>query len=255
MSIPNPRIFVSHADIDKQQLVIPLVENLLKLGCDLNKRQVFCSSVPGMISNGDSFVNTIFKNLRISKLLIAVVSPNFLRSEFCLAELGAWQLRNLTARRPVTLFAFTVPPTHYGDLSRGVLQGIQAGRIDDSSKLDQLHRQIKELGCESDTASWNRGKELFLSAIGPVIKCRELEEKFRVGLLPVRHVLEPRVSDEETKIVFKQKYRIWFRNETGCSFTILSVGWKAVKARSTRGLVCASTWRKNTRGIKADHSS
>jgi hypothetical protein len=231
MSIPSPRIFVSHADKDKQELVIPLVENLLVLGCELRRRQVFCSSVPGMIGMGDHFVNAIFEHLRLSNLLVATVSPNFLQSEFCLAELGAWQMRDLTARKPVTRFALTVPPTHYGDLSKGVLQGVQAGRIDDPSKLDLLHRRILELGGKSDTMTWNRGKELFLTAIAPVIKRRELEDKFRVSLLAVRDAFDKRVPNEDSKITYKQKYRVWFRNETGRSFTISGVGWKMTKAR------------------------
>ena len=130
MPSSRPKVFVSHSVSDWDELVSPLVKQLLKLGCDLPRERIFCSSMPGTIKNGEAFVKQIFEELKNSDLFITLLSPNFLRSEFCLAELGAARLRQLTQKTPFPLFTLIVPPTDYGDLLKGVLLGAQSGRVD-----------------------------------------------------------------------------------------------------------------------------
>jgi hypothetical protein len=86
-------IFISHAAADRP--VIDKFYKLLQTGCSLRQEEIYCTSIEGAdVDTGEKFVDWIHEHLECSSLVVLFVTPNYLSSEFCLAEMGAaWALK------------------------------------------------------------------------------------------------------------------------------------------------------------------
>lgn len=156
-----PLVFLSHAGGDK-----PLVDglfDLLQMGCDLRRTDLFCTSVEGAgIQTGSDFVRWIKANMGDAKLVVLVLTPNFYASRFCLAEMGAaWALEK-------DVFPLMTP-----DVARDpgvVFQGKQSARMD-STGLDELRDHVALFHPETAkaTARWSLKKDDFLALVGTVM--------------------------------------------------------------------------------------
>lgn len=152
-----PIVFISHAVVDKP-LTDGLVD-LLQTGCSLPADEIFCVSVEGAgIEVGEDFVRWIRDHLADSSLVILVVTPNYLASRFCVAEMGAaWALER-------DVFPIVLP-----DFERdigGVLLGRQTAVLSGPS-LDDLRDQVARYHTKAAayTARWSVKKEEFLSSM------------------------------------------------------------------------------------------
>jgi hypothetical protein len=157
------QIFVSHSHHDRR-LADALVE-LLRLGTDLTRHQVFCSSSIGSgIPTGTDFVAYIRDQLLDTSLVIQLITPAFLASKFCIFEAGATWSAGLEA------FPIIIPPVRYQDLT-GTFGNIQAevlGR--DGQALDRLHDRVRlRLQLDTDTASWHHEREKFLRHLADLL--------------------------------------------------------------------------------------
>ncbi|MCB9951396.1 MAG: toll/interleukin-1 receptor domain-containing protein [Planctomycetaceae bacterium] len=154
-----PRIFVSHAAKDAK-LVESFVD-LLQLGVNVHPDDVFCSSLPGMnIPSGVAFANHIKSQIASPEIVLLLISPEFLKSQFCNNEVGAsWALS-------LPIYPFLVPPVGYGDV-RGVLDGVQVSKLDDKEKLNDLRDDLTEkLNLRAfRTSHWERKRDRFLSIL------------------------------------------------------------------------------------------
>ncbi len=86
-------VFISHSSADKE-FIIKVADFFEKLGID--KNEIFCSSIEGQgVKNGERIEEKVRKRLITSKLLFYVITNNFLKSNYCIQELGAgWILRD-----------------------------------------------------------------------------------------------------------------------------------------------------------------
>jgi hypothetical protein len=215
---PSIEIFVSHAVKDTD--IVYLFVDLLRLGCDVSDKVVFCSSLGG-IPNGDYFVQTILHNLDESQVVLCLLSQDYFDSTFCLAEVGAAQLRQHAQAKGAT-FTLVVPPLGF-DALKGVLFGVQSGKINDPNTLEDLRTFIKDhTGREASGRTWTRARDAFLRDVVPPVHAREMRELLREKLRVVEADLE-RLSDAQIKqgnIKFTRKFRVVFRNETGRQINI-----------------------------------
>jgi hypothetical protein len=159
----DSHIFLSHAVADKA-LVDLLVSDIIRLGCNVPAERIFCSSLQGMgIPSGQSFPDFIREKIQKPALVIAVLTPSYLASEFCLCELGAtWAMAH-------NFFAIIVSPANRSKM-KGVLTGIQIEKIEDADGLDNLRDRIKgSLGCEVATALWSAKRDTFLKNLPSVL--------------------------------------------------------------------------------------
>ena len=149
-----PVIFISHTIADKP--VIDDLFDLLQMGCDLRRKDIFCSSVEGAgIETGADFLEWIQDHLDQSKIIILFLTPNYYTSKFCLAEMGAaWSLSK-------AIFPILVPGM---ERDAGlVLIGRQAAVVDETG-LDDLRDLVAE-HCPTAgkaTSRWSLKKEQFL---------------------------------------------------------------------------------------------
>lgn len=94
MILKSPKVFVSHATIDKNYVSL-FVELLEAIG--LNENQIFCTSVPGF---GIPLDEDIYEYLKrqfneYNVYVIFVLSENYYKSVACMNEMGAaWVLQS-----------------------------------------------------------------------------------------------------------------------------------------------------------------
>lgn len=87
------KIFISHSS--KDTFVCDFVSYLTSLG--INSNEIFCSSLEGQgVNNGQRINDSVKTAFNDSKLIIYLISHNFLDSNYCIQELGAlWAINEL----------------------------------------------------------------------------------------------------------------------------------------------------------------
>lgn len=159
-------IFISHASKDKD-LAEALVD-LIEGGIGVSTNQIFCTSRDEQgIPPGVDFKQHIKEKLGGAKIVVAVLSPQYYSSAFCMCELGAtWALTK-------NFVPLTVPPVDHDDL-RGVLGGVQVLPIDDEKKLDTVYEVLAEVAQERQkVVRWNNRKKTFLEKLPAILKALE----------------------------------------------------------------------------------
>lgn len=158
-------IFLSHAVADKD--IAAEFTRLLGTGLEVTGREVFCSSLPGRtIPGGFNFIEHIKDNLESSKVVILLVTDNYLASQFCLAEAGAaWISKDL-------VIPIVVPPFTRARLS-ATLSIKQAWKINDDDDLNSVADDVRAaLGIATNHGQWGAEKKAFLNRIDGVIKAQ-----------------------------------------------------------------------------------
>jgi hypothetical protein len=155
------RLFISHAVADKE--LVDAVITLLEMGAGISTQDIFCTSFDEQgIPAGADFAPYMRERLEKAEVILAIVTPQYYDSPFCLCETGgAWA----TQKKFVPLL---VEPVGYSDL-RGALYGKQGLLITDSGKLDALRDELSMLS-KGKTTRWNRKKEEFLKALPALLK-------------------------------------------------------------------------------------
>ena len=156
-------IFISHAVKDKP-LVEALVE-MLRLGTGISHERIFCCSLDGMdIPIGINFVEFIKREVQETTVVIALLSPQFMASKFCLLELGAtWALNH-------NVIPLIVPPLGYADVG-SLLPGLQAVRIDNARGLSAVRDQLcRLLDISAPAGMWEAYRDQFLKKSKRLIK-------------------------------------------------------------------------------------
>ncbi|MFZ5957764.1 TIR domain-containing protein [Pseudomonas knackmussii] len=157
-------LFISHAVKDKA-LADALVD-LLQTGIGLNSDQIFCSSLESLgIPSGANFVDHIKSEIQSPAAVLALITPNYFASQFCLCELGA------TWAMSLKLFPLLVKPLTYEDV-RGVLTGVQLTQIDSATRLSELRDQLNaSFGLKGDkSARWETKRDSFLKSLPKILK-------------------------------------------------------------------------------------
>jgi len=151
-------IFLSHAAADTQ--LADVLADLIRLGCDVPAKRIFCTSLEGMgIPAGKQFPDFIKERIQEPALVIALLTPSYLASEFCLCELGAtWAMGH-------DFFPLIVKPANRSKM-KGVLTGVHIEKIEDDAGLDNLRdRILATMSCEVATALWTAKRDAFLKSL------------------------------------------------------------------------------------------
>ncbi|MCD4643720.1 hypothetical protein AR454_16665 [Bacillus mycoides] len=97
--------FISHATADSK-LVSELVD-FMEIALKVDRNKIYCTSGTGTrkMRTGNNFIENIKENVKGTKVLIFILTPNYFKSNFCLAELGAaWALSS-------DIYPIIIPPT------------------------------------------------------------------------------------------------------------------------------------------------
>lgn len=120
-------IFISHSTKNKE--LVKQVVDLLQTGMGIARNDIFCTLLNGELRTGEDFVSDIKKNMQECKMVIAVITPEYLQSSFCMMELGAAWIQT------PYLCPFLAGDVDYQDLERSPLKGIQMRKLNDEADL------------------------------------------------------------------------------------------------------------------------
>ncbi|MGE6385449.1 toll/interleukin-1 receptor domain-containing protein [Pseudomonas sp. NPDC078416] len=160
----SKEIFISHAVKDKA--LADAFVDLMVTAMGISADDIFCSSLEGMgIPSGADFVDHIKAAIQSPKAVVALITPNYLASQFCLCELGAtWAMYH-------SLFPLLVKPLTFEDV-KGVLTGAQLTEINSATRLSELRDQLNStLGLTGkNTARWESKRDVFLKGLPKILK-------------------------------------------------------------------------------------
>lgn len=124
-------IFISHSSNNKD-IAEQLCAFISRLGVDENN--IFCSSIIGQgVGNGEKLNDAICNAIHNSKLLIYLISCDFINSPYCIEELGVgWYLTQL---QKASCFYLILP-----DIALSELNGFVNSKIDKFSFIDIEHK-------------------------------------------------------------------------------------------------------------------
>lgn len=193
---PQVGVFISHSDADKE--LADAIHELLVMGVGVPRDAIFCSSVAGAgLEQGKHFVEDIREKIRQAKVVVLLISPNYLASMFCNCELGAsWAFGS-------TIFPIVVPPLTRHDI-KSVLTGIQQGAVNVNSDLADLRDfLVSRLGLQGGkTAAWEAKRDKFTQELPKLLaklprpahveltKHDELEKKYRDAIRQLQEYQE-----------------------------------------------------------------
>jgi hypothetical protein len=150
------RIFISHAHADKD-LVDDFVDVVLDLGLGVEPDDIFYSSRRDSgVPSGHDLNARIRQAAGDAQLVIAILTPHFLASPYCMAELGAaWA-------RADRLFPIALPGMAAADMV-GVLSQMEIHGLDKKSALNELnHRIYERLDTKANPERWERHRDAWL---------------------------------------------------------------------------------------------
>ncbi|SKA90320.1 Thymidylate kinase [Prosthecobacter debontii] len=154
------RIFISHAHADKP-LVDALVD-LIETGMGIPSTNIFCTALEGLgIPSGASFIDYIKQQIRRPDVVLLLITENYLKRPFCLAEMGAaWAM----SHRVIPLLSGRMSP---GDVG-GVLGATQILKVDQDSGLNQFFQELTTAlrVSISNVPRWEAKKQQFLALVG-----------------------------------------------------------------------------------------
>ncbi len=127
-------IFLSHAAADHE--LVEAFETLLTKALSITSEDIFCSSLEGQgAKKGANFVDEIKSKAQQAGAVVALISPAYMESPFCLAELGAAWVLNTHQ------FPIVVPPNTF-EVMQATLLGVVGVKIDQEVALTQLLEEI-----------------------------------------------------------------------------------------------------------------
>lgn len=129
--VDNSTIFISHSS-SNVEIVQHFCTALNSIGIEAQK--IFCSSIPGQgVENGQKLNEKIFDALTSSKLLIYFISDAFIKSPYCMEELGVgWYLAE---SKKAECFLLRIPDVNWDEIG-----GFVNSNIDKITVLDENHK-------------------------------------------------------------------------------------------------------------------
>ncbi|NYT30564.1 TIR domain-containing protein [Rhizobium sp. WYCCWR 11128] len=144
------KVFISHATADVA--LAKLVVNFLKEAIGVPDADIFCTSLPGhSIPLMQDFNEYMRKQMEQPAIVLALLTPSYLESHFCLMELGAAWSRALKTLPVVT-------PEVPFDVVTKTLGLKQAWRIDDHTKLSEFRDAFEGMALEARSSATWEGK-------------------------------------------------------------------------------------------------
>lgn len=183
------KIFLSHAAKDK--VLADYLVDLLQTGTNISHDDIFCSSLEGLgIPPGKDFIEWIKSELQQPDVVIALLTPNYLDSHFCLCELGAtWAMSH-------NMLPLLVPPLNYNDID-GVISVTQVSKIDNDDDMNEFASHLKEYLGDSkiNIARWGLKKKKFLKGLKKVLS--EIEAPVKIDPNEHKKISDMLVASQE----------------------------------------------------------
>ena len=194
------RIFISHSSKDSL-LVKAFVDRILILGLNIDKNEVFCTSVEEMgIKSGDDFKKEIENQLKQAKYVIQIITSNYKSSEVCLNEMGAaWMLAE-------KVIPFILSPVKYDNV----------GFIHSTTQLLKLNTKKDLLKFKDDN------KDLFVTnTFGSENYDRQMEDFLKIFVPGTDIIKASQAPDELTFDSINSYFQRYLENDVDRAGLIL----------------------------------
>lgn len=123
-------VFISHSSENKE-IAEQLCTFITRLG--VKESKIFCSSIIGQgVNNGEKLNDAISYSINKSKVILYIISRDFIESSYCMEELGVgWYLSQI---KKASCFYLILP-----DIDLSDLKGFVNSKIDKFSFVDKSH--------------------------------------------------------------------------------------------------------------------
>lgn len=161
------KIFISHSTKDVE--LIEKFLDFLETAMGISREEVYCTSIDGTISTGQKFIDNIENNIKSAEIVIFIITPQYLKSKFCLAEMGAaWVLNQ-------EIYPLIFNPLDFNILEDTPLKGIQAKMLNSEKNILSMYDEWKKKGIANDkpVTLINKKSKIFL------MELNQITEKYR----------------------------------------------------------------------------
>ncbi|MGK9391311.1 toll/interleukin-1 receptor domain-containing protein [Bacillus sp. 8A6] len=195
------KFFVSHSTNDPE-IVECFNEQFLRLALGIPKEQIYCTSVQGTLHIGEHFNDEILENLQNSEVVIFLITKKFLKSNYCLAELGAaWALGK-------KVYPLLLDQLDYHVLNSTPFHGRQSIKVSELSSINQLADEFFKMNWINPfhSAQLNSKATMLLNAIKDNENTEEMPsvEEF-TQLKNQFEEAQNYINEQETKVVMLEK--------------------------------------------------
>ncbi len=152
------RLFISHSTNDKAE--VEQLIDFLVLGMGVARSDIFCTSQNGTFSAGEHFMEKIKEKLKDCQKVICFITPYYLKSISCVAEMGAaWCMTG-------KIIPLIAPPLRYCDLNDTPLMGLQMLRRDSKEDMMNLYEELRRLkiALNESFAEFSRALDRYMSS-------------------------------------------------------------------------------------------
>ncbi len=145
------RVFISHSSKD-EEFVIKLSQFFEMLGIDRN--DIFCSSIEGQgVKHGKKIEEAVRNEIIEDKVLVFVITNNFIKSEYCLNELGAgWILADERTQNK-HLFHIKLPDIKFDEIRGFIGSGDKCTELNEKSMTTFVEELEDTLGISGKKAT------------------------------------------------------------------------------------------------------
>lgn len=149
-------VFISHSTKNKE-LAEKVIE-LLQMGTGMGRQMIFCTSFSETLPTGEDFISIIKQNMKDCKMMIALITPEYLQSKFCLMELGAAWVHTSY------LCPILASDVDYKDLDDSPLKSLQMRKMDSDDDWFAIYNEIinRKIITDVDCPQFNRKLKEFL---------------------------------------------------------------------------------------------
>lgn len=130
------KVFISHSSKDRE--IVTSVLDFLQMGMGIAREEIFCTSYPNELPTGEAFITKIKEELENCEAVIFLITEQYLKSQFCLAELGAaWGLSKRI---------FPLLLVDFDKLEGTPLKGMQMRRLDKENDISVVYDEFCTCG-------------------------------------------------------------------------------------------------------------
>ena len=137
------KIFIIHSSRDRE--LIRILLDFLQIGMGISRDEIFCTSYPEELPTGDNFIEIIRKQMRNCEAAFLVITDNFLKSQFCLTEMGAaWGLGKRIY--PILLVSLD-------KVEKTPLKGLQVRFLNNENDISAIYDELRNNGIITRTST------------------------------------------------------------------------------------------------------
>lgn len=153
------RIFISHSSKDNAE--VREFINLLVLGMNIPKEEIFSVSLCENLPTGKMFSEKIKSAMISAEKIICFITPNYLQSRFCIAELGAAWIQEQK------IIPILFSPIKYKDMDNTPLLGRQMRYGDKKEDLIIMHDEFISNGIIKtvNTKEFNHYLDIYINSL------------------------------------------------------------------------------------------